>query len=104
MVILNCPNCGERNVSEFRYGGEYNPRPANPLDTSDAEWADYIFLKENRFGVQKEWWFHASGCGTWFLAERHTKTNLVVRTYFWEASPAGESGGEPTKDAVGEGS
>ena len=30
MLILSCPNCGERNVSEFRFGGEYNPRPADP--------------------------------------------------------------------------
>lgn len=86
MVILKCPNCGDRNVSEFRYGGEYNPRPAKPLEANDAEWADFIFLQNNKLGVQQEWWLHRSGCGLWFLAERHTKTNIVEATYEWSPS------------------
>ena len=31
-------------------------------------------------GVQREWWFHRSGCGEWFLAERDTRTNEVLLT------------------------
>lgn len=85
MVILKCPNCGERNVSEFRYGGEYNPRPAKPLEANDADWADFIFMQKNKLGVQKEWWFHRSGCGSWFMAERHTNSNAVEATYEWSA-------------------
>jgi sarcosine oxidase subunit delta len=85
MLLLNCPNCGERNVSEFRFGGEYNPRPKNPdAPESDAAWTDYLYLKENKLGVQKEWWYHRTGCGIWFLAERHTKTAVVEKTYLWE--------------------
>ena len=94
MVIINCPNCGDRNVSEYRYGGEYNPRPAKPLDIDDPTWADYIFMKDNKLGVQKEWWYHSSGCGVWFLAKRHTKTNVIDKTYLWEASDGGTSAGE----------
>lgn len=84
MIILECPNCGERNVSEFRYGGEYNPRPKEPLKTADSQYADYLFMRDNKLGVQTEWWYHRTGCGTWFLAERHTKTNVVARTFMWE--------------------
>jgi sarcosine oxidase subunit delta len=83
MIILNCPNCGPRNVQEFRYGGEYNPRPRTPLATEEEAWVEYVFMRENKLGVQKEWWYHRSGCGTWFLSERHTKTNEVVRSYLW---------------------
>ena len=86
MVILECPNCGGRNTTEFRYGGEYNPRPKRPLDTPDADWADYIYMRDNKWGVQKEWWYHRSGCQLWFLAERHTRSNKVVKTYLWEGS------------------
>ncbi|MGB1252951.1 MAG: sarcosine oxidase subunit delta [Candidatus Promineifilaceae bacterium] len=86
MLLINCPHCGKRNQSEFRYGGEYNPRPAQPIDQSDADWAEYIYMKDNALGVQKEWWYHRSGCGTWFLAERHTKTNEFERTWLWEKS------------------
>jgi sarcosine oxidase subunit delta len=27
-------------------------------------------------GVQKEWWFHKDGCGSWFTIYRDTTTNL----------------------------
>ncbi|MEM7536244.1 MAG: sarcosine oxidase subunit delta [Chloroflexota bacterium] len=86
MMQLTCPHCGQRNQSEFRFGGEYNPRPPKPMQTTDEAWADYIYMRENKLGTQKEWWYHRSGCGTWFLAERHTKTNVVAKTYLWEPS------------------
>jgi len=83
VIQVECPNCGLRNASEFRYGGEVNPRPPQPLAIGDAEWTDYIYMRRNAAGVQTEWWYHRNGCGTWFLAERDTKTNAVVRTYLW---------------------
>jgi len=86
MITINCPNCGKRNSSEFRFGGEYNLRPAQPLEQSDAQWADYIYMQNNKLGVQKEWWYHRHGCSTWFVAERHTGSNGIERTTFWEPS------------------
>ena len=88
MLLLTCPNCGERNITEFRFGGEVKGRPQKPEDSaSDTAWMEYLFLKENILGVQKEWWYHRAGCGLWFLAERHTKTQIVERTYLWEPEP-----------------
>jgi sarcosine oxidase subunit delta len=87
MILLECPNCGQRNVQEFRYGGEYNPRPKRPLETSDVEWADYVHMRANKWGVQKEWWYHRAGCQLWFLAERHTRSNEVMKTYLWQPAP-----------------
>ena len=85
MLILSCPNCGERNVSEFRFGGENSPRPQSPMAASEAEWAEYLYLRANKMGgVQVEWWYHQAGCGLWFLAERDWALNEVVRTYTWE--------------------
>lgn len=86
MLILNCPNCGRRNASEFRYGGEVNPRPAAPQATSDEAWAHYLYVRPNRLGVQSEWWYHRAGCGLWFLAERHTYTGQVTRTWLPETA------------------
>lgn len=83
MILLECPNCGLRNVQEFRYGGEYNPRPPAPLQTADSQWTHYIYMRPNKMGVQKEWWYHRAGCGLWFLAERHTKSNVVLKTTLW---------------------
>lgn len=92
MILLECPNCGRRSVAEYRYGGEYNPRPSDALETTDVEWADYVYMRDNKWGVQKEWWYHRSGCGLWFLAERHTHSNEVKRVYRWQPNgvPQGE--------------
>ena len=84
MVLLECPNCGARNVAEFRYGGELKPRPAQPMDGSEESWVDFVFMKQNRLGVQAEWWYHRAGCGIWFMAQRHTKSNQVLKTYRWQ--------------------
>ena len=46
MILLRCPNCGERNVSEFRYAGEIQKRP-DPNNTSDAEMTEYLYLRDN---------------------------------------------------------
>jgi heterotetrameric sarcosine oxidase delta subunit len=86
MVSVDCPNCGPRNILEFRYGGEYNPRPPEPLAADQEEWTDYIFMQNNTQGQQKEWWYHRAGCQLWFLAERNTKSNVMAQTYYWEAT------------------
>ena len=46
-------------------------------------------MRANAVGVQKEWWYHGAGCGSWFVAERHTRSNEVVKTYL----PAAPDGG-----------
>ena len=83
MILLECPNCGARNISEFRFGGERNARPTFAAEVPDQAWLDYVYMRTNVQGVQVEWWRHSFGCGLWFLAERHTKTNQVLKTYRW---------------------
>jgi heterotetrameric sarcosine oxidase delta subunit len=92
MIRVPCPHCGPRNASEFRYGGEVNARPTKPVEMPDREWADYLYMRRNVQGAQTEWWYHRDGCGAWFLAERHTKTNEILRTYLWQ--PAGAASDE----------
>ena len=83
MKIMTCPLNGPRNISEFIYGGEVVAMP-DPNRSTDAEWADYVFLEENRAGVVREWWCHAP-TSFWFIAERDTVRDEILRTY-----PAGE--------------
>jgi sarcosine oxidase, subunit delta len=82
MFLIECPNCGARNVTEFRFGGEVNARPDGD---EEREWAAYLYARTNTLGVQTEWWFHRTGCRRWFLARRHTMTNEVLET-FWPAT------------------
>lgn len=79
MKIIHCPLNGPRNAQEFVYGGEVGDMP-DPASCSDAEWADYIFLEENRKGVIREWWCHAP-TNYWFIAECNTASDEILRTY-----------------------
>jgi heterotetrameric sarcosine oxidase delta subunit len=82
--LLQCPNCGARDVYEFRFGGEYQTRPQPSASAED--WARYLYFRANEAGVQKEWWYHRSGCRAWFLAIRDTRTNSVLEVMPAEAS------------------
>lgn len=79
MKLLNCPLNGERNISEFTYGGEFHPMP-DARNTDSREWAEYVFFHHNSAGVVTEWWCHTAS-SYWFLAERNTITDEVVRTF-----------------------
>ena len=76
--VLTCPNCGPREVTDFGFGGEVNPRPRS--GPSQRELGAYNYFRRNVAGVQREWWYHRSGCGAWFYAERDTRTNQVLLT------------------------
>ena len=77
---IPCPQCGERSVYEFRFGGEYTKRPQSGAD--EDEWYQYNFLRRNEMGSQTEWWYHRLGCRQWLRAVRETRTNKVIRAYF----------------------
>ena len=79
MKLMNCPLNGPRNIQEFLYGGEVVEEP-DPEACSDAEWSDYVFLESNETGVVREWWYHVP-TAYWFIAERNTVTDEIVRTY-----------------------
>lgn len=60
--LLNCPNCGPRDASEFRYGGQVGVKDLNLP------------------GPQRERWYHRLGCRRWLVAERDVRSNEVLRT------------------------
>ena len=79
MKLLTCPLNGQRNISEFTYGGEYHPMP-DPNTTNPRDWAEYVFFHNNEAGMVIEWWCHTAS-SFWFLAERNTITDTVIRTF-----------------------
>jgi sarcosine oxidase subunit delta len=74
--VLTCPHCGVREVADFAFGGEVSPRPRTA--PSLRELSEYNYFRRNVAGVQLEWWYHRSGCRSWFQAERDTRTNAVL--------------------------
>ena len=79
MKILNCPLNGPRNIAEFSYGGEFHRMP-DPSNCESRPWAEYVFFHDNKAGIVTEWWYH-NATSYWFLAERNTITDEIVRTF-----------------------
>ena len=79
MKLLTCPINGQRPLQEFHYGGQVRPMP-DPGACDDSQWADYVFNRSGEPGVKREWWCHLAS-GTWFIAERDTRTDDIGRTY-----------------------
>ncbi|MBW4583392.1 MAG: sarcosine oxidase subunit delta [Tildeniella nuda ZEHNDER 1965/U140] len=79
MKLMVCPINGARSISEFVYGGEVRPI-TDPQLVDDAAWADYIFNRNGAAGVKQEWWCHTPS-NTWFLVDRNTITDEILRTY-----------------------
>jgi sarcosine oxidase subunit delta len=83
MFLIKCPYCKEdRPEVEFSYGGEAHiARPADPSQMSDEEWAEYLFIRDNKRGDHCERWMHSHGCGCWFNAVRNTVSDKFIMTY-----------------------
>jgi len=86
--LLTCPCCGPREVTDFRFGGEVVPRPTSAPGRRELN--TYNYFRRNVAGVQREWWYHRSGCRSWFLAERDTRTNRVL----WSGLADGADGAD----------
>ena len=82
MKTLTCSINGPRPLQEFTFGGEVRPMP-DPNQSSNDEWADYVFNRNGAPSIQHEWWYHIAS-STWFIAERNTATDEFIRTYLWE--------------------
>lgn len=79
MLLIPCPHCGPRDEVEFACGGEAGRvRPADPAALSDAEWADFLFMRANPKGPHRERWVHTHGCRRWFVVERSTVTHAIT--------------------------
>lgn len=79
MMLLACPWCGYRNVSEFASMGELLERP-DPATTTPEEWRSYLYLRSNPAGRVEEGWYHRAGCRRYFEAVRDTTDNTVFET------------------------
>jgi sarcosine oxidase subunit delta len=83
MLLIRCPYCRmNRPEIEFRHGGEAHiARAADPSTKTDAEWADFLYMRSNPKGVIAERWRHVHGCGRFFNALRDTVSDRMLVTY-----------------------
>lgn len=82
MLFIDCPWCGQRDESEFSYGGEAElVRPESEKEISDVEWANYLFFRKNPKGSHLEQWCHSYGCRRWFNVDRDTVSYQINAVY-----------------------
>jgi sarcosine oxidase, subunit delta len=79
MKLIPCPLNGPRPADEFVYGGEVRQMPS-PSSCDDARWAQYVFNRSGVPGIKREWWCHVPS-GYWFMLDRDTTTDEVLRTF-----------------------
>jgi sarcosine oxidase subunit delta len=81
MKQLTCPLNGLRDISEFQYLG-----PRRGTDAENGETVvRHVFYHENPIGPLVEWWRHRPS-NTVFLAERHTTSDQIIRTWLPDAT------------------
>jgi sarcosine oxidase subunit delta len=74
---IPCPFCGERDHSEFTYGGDATIA-CPELSAPAAAWFDAVYLRGNPKGPHLERWHHVEGCRLWLVVERDTLTHEIT--------------------------
>ena len=80
---INCPHCGDRDVSEFTYLGDATlTRPNSDIAPSGEAQADafhdYVYLRDNPEGTHREHWYHGMGCRAWLTVTRNIRSHAVL--------------------------
>jgi methylglutamate dehydrogenase subunit B len=76
---IACPHCGERDLREFSYLGDASvarPDPGSP-DALEA-FTEYVYLRDNPAGLQREFWYHGAGCQAWLVVTRDTRIHQIL--------------------------
>lgn len=76
-MLITCPYCGPRDVSEFSYQGDANRRRPDPASTDQAAWNAYVYDRVNTAGDHKEYWQHSAGCRVHLAVTRNTFTHQI---------------------------
>ena len=84
---IQCPFCGERDLSEFAYhGAAAFQRPDPQSAEADLNYYEALYLRDNPAGPHDELWYHAGGCRSWLRVRRDTRTHEILAVKF-PASP-----------------
>jgi methylglutamate dehydrogenase subunit B len=76
---IECPFCGERDISEFTYLGDADfRRPPADSEGLAERFYEAVYLRDNPMGPHRELWYHASGCLSWLRVTRNTRTHEIL--------------------------
>ena len=76
---IQCPFCGERDLSEFTYlGAAAFQRPDPGAPEAGTAFYEAVYLRDNPAGPHEELWYHASGCRSWLRVTRNTRNHEIL--------------------------
>ena len=80
MLLIDCPYCGERDESEFSYGGRCIVYPPLDSSTTRGDWHRAIHLHDGSQNVINEYWYHEFGCEQWIGIKRDIESHEITST------------------------
>ena len=81
-MIITCPYCGPRDLSEFTYQGDATRTRPDPASTDEAAWHAWVYERPNPAGWHREFWQHSGGCRAHLLVHRNTLTHEIGEIAF----------------------
>ena len=82
---ISCPFCGDRDLSEFAYLGDATlTRPDPSAPNAERAFYEYVYLRDNPAGPHREFWHHVSGCRSWLIVTRDTRSHEILAAEFAE--------------------
>lgn len=92
-MLIACPYCGPRDLSEFTYQGDATRTRPDPASADQAAWNAYVYDRVNTAGDHAEFWQHSGGCRAHLKLVRSTLTHEIksvayARDMIRERSPA----------------
>ena len=76
-MIITCPYCGPRELSEFTYQGDGNRTRPDPASADQKAWNAYVYERPNPAGDHNEIWQHSGGCRAHLSVVRNTLTHRI---------------------------
>jgi len=88
---INCPLCGERDSREFHYRGAARLLDRPKSDAGSADFHDYVHIRENPAGKNRELWLHETGCRAWLVVTRNVSTHQIFTVELAETAKRGRT-------------
>lgn len=77
-MLITCPYCGPRDLSEYTYQGDGNRTRPDPASADMQAWNAYVYDRLNLAGEHNEIWQHSGGCRAHLAVTRSTVTHRIA--------------------------
>ena len=99
-MLITCPYCGPRDLSEYSYQGDGLRTRPDPVSTDQQAWNAYVYDRLNPAGEHTEIWQHSGGCRAHLSVTRSTLTHAISSVRFaWEHGRTSAAHHKPGADA-----